>query len=168
MILLAYTHQYILSSSLGFYFVWETSDNPIKRPRASFTWARLQIRFYLTCGGTEICTVTANTKIVITTSASLSTARCCHPVTCSECHLEKPCMQRGIIPPFSTVYSHIMPASRNFLLFQKLCRHNRLKPTTVSKWNSKIWLVSISCILITSARPSLTFLEGERWSGLID
>ena len=24
------------------------------------------------------------------------------------------------------------------------------------------------CVLITFARPSLTFLEGERWSGLID
>ena len=34
-------------------------------------------------------------------------------------------MQRGIIPPFSTVYSCIMPASRNFL---KLCWHNRHKP----------------------------------------
>ena len=29
-------------------------------------------------------------------------------------------------------------------------------------------MVSISCILITSARLSLTFLEGERGSGLID
>ena len=29
-------------------------------------------------------------------------------------------------------------------------------------------MVSISCLLITSARPSLTFLEGERWSGLIN
>ena len=35
----------------------------------------------------------------------------------------------------------------------------------VAKWNSRIWLVSI---LVTSARPSLTFLEGQRWSGLID
>ena len=58
---------------------WETSDNPTKRPRASFTRVCLQTRFYLTCVGTEICTVTATTKII--TSASLSTARLCHPVT---------------------------------------------------------------------------------------
>ena len=55
---------------------------------ASFTWVHPRIRFYLTCVGTKNCTVTANTKI--TTSASLSTARLYHPVTCSGRYLEKP------------------------------------------------------------------------------
>ena len=66
---------------------------------ASFTRVRLRIRFYLTCVDTEICTVTATTKI--TTSASLSTARLCHPVTCSGRYLEKPCnVAFSCFPPF--------------------------------------------------------------------
>ena len=56
--------------------------------QASFTQVDLRIRLYLACVGTEICTVTATTKI--TTKASLSTAGLCHPVTCSGCYLEKP------------------------------------------------------------------------------
>ena len=58
---------------------WETSDNPTKRPWACFTRVCLQTRFYLTCVDTEIFTVTANTRII--TSTSLSTTRHCHPVT---------------------------------------------------------------------------------------
>ena len=101
---------------------WETSDNPTKRPRASFTRVCLRTRFYLTCVGTEICTVTANTKII--TSTSLSTARHCHPVTCSECHLEKPC-NVALFPHFPPFIWH----NACFLLFQKLCQHNCLKPS---------------------------------------
>ena len=93
---------------------------------ASFTQVRLRIRFYLTYVGTEICTVTGITKI--TTSASLRSAILSHPVTSSGHYLEKSC--KVAYSPFSTVYSRIMPAFRNFLLFQKLCRHNCLKP----KW----------------------------------
>ena len=69
--------------------------------QASFTRVCLRIIFYLICVGTEICTMTVT--IEITTRESLSTARVCHPVTCSPCYLEKPCN----VPlfPFSTVHS---------------------------------------------------------------
>ena len=94
---------------------------------ASFTRVQLRIRFHPTCVDTEICPATATTKV--TTSASLSTAKLCHHVT--ERALCRKAMQHGIIPLFSTVYFRIMPASRNFPLFWKLCWRDRHKPMHV-------------------------------------
>ena len=42
-------------------------------------------------------------------------------------------MKPAIIPGFSTVYSRIMPDSRSFLLFRKLCRHNRRMPSQLKE-----------------------------------
>ena len=120
---------WILSTAFACNICWSGRLQAIQQKdhswaQASFTQVHLRIRFYLICVGTEICIVTATTKI--TTRASLSTAGLCHPVTGSWCYLEKP--YNVALFPYSTINSCIMPASRNFLLFRKWCWHNCWKP----------------------------------------
>lgn len=65
---------------------------------------------------------------------SLSTARVCHPVTCSACYLEKPCNMA--LFPFSTVHSCIIPCFQKIPI-PELCWHNRRKPIGNALWMAR-------------------------------